>query len=51
MTFGRELVDLHTTPSMFARFQCMPVVSMEVRMKNILYGFIEGQSFWHAKRC
>lgn len=30
-------------------FWCMFEVDGEIRMKNILYGFIEGQR--HAKRC
>ena len=43
MMFGQELVVLYTTLSMFGKFRCMLGVSVEVRMKNILYQFMEGQ--------
>ena len=51
MAFGQELVILHTTPSIFSKF-VMLRVSVEVRVKDILYRFVEGQTrFGHAKRC
>ena len=51
MAFGQELVILHTTPSIFGKV-AMLRVSVEIRAKNILYRFVEGQTcFGHAKRC
>jgi hypothetical protein len=43
MTFGRELVVLHTTFPYSVSFRCMLGCSVEVCMKNILY--------WFIKRC
>ena len=45
MTFYRQLIVLHITPSMFGKFWCMLRGSrVEASTKNIPYWFIEGQT-------
>ena len=44
MTFGQELVSLHTTPSVFGKFAVHDRGSVDIWTNNILYRFIEGQT-------
>ena len=51
MTFGRELVVLHTTPfHVSVSLRCMLGGSVEVRTKNILDRFVEGQTRFDMSR-
>ena len=47
--YGEELVDLHTTPSMFVNF-LVYAWGVEVWTNNMFYWFIEGQTRYIIQR-